>query len=44
MNLKARLTLALFVILMTASLYAEGALVNGWIEVGLVAPVIWFIV
>jgi hypothetical protein len=44
MNLKARLTLTLFVILMTASLYAEGALVNGWIEVGLVAPVIWFIV
>jgi hypothetical protein len=44
MKLHSRLALGVFVILATASLYAEGALVNGWIEVVLVIPVIWFVV
>ena len=44
MNRKRRVALGLFVVLTTASLYAEGALVNGWIEVFLLAPVVWLII
>ena len=44
LNLKGRLPLGLAFILATASLYAEGALVNGWIEVLLLVPVIWYFV
>jgi hypothetical protein len=40
---KSRLPLGLVYILATASLYAEGALVNGWIEVLLLLPAIWFL-
>lgn len=42
-NLKGRLPLGLTFILATAALYAEGALVNGWIEVLLLLPAIWFL-
>ena len=44
MNQKARVALGLFVFLATASLYAEGALVNGWVEIIFLAPVVWLVV
>lgn len=40
--MKARLGFALCVALATAALYAEGVLKDGWIEVALLAPVVWF--
>ena len=40
--MKARLGFALCVALATATLYAEGVLKDGWIEVALLAPVVWF--
>jgi acetyltransferase AlgX (SGNH hydrolase-like protein) len=41
-RLKGRLGLAIAAGLATASLYAEGVLKNGWIEVILLVPVAWY--
>ncbi len=40
---KSRYVLALVTVLATVSLYAEGVLKNGLIEVALLAPVLWFV-
>lgn len=43
-RIKGRLVLAVVAVIATASLYAEGVLKDGWIEVLLLLPVAWFVV